>query len=454
MLVERTAYCGETAGASRSRATSSAATGRGSSGSPRSDDDRRSSSTSTARSRTTSRSSAQIFVELFAEHGRPLSAQEYFDGSPACSDPEIVRTWLGHDHPDVDAVIAERVDRYRAAVADGSSVPRARARGRPLCRRARAGRNLLRRGPGRDRAGRRGRRARRRSCAAIVSADDVVHGKPHPEGYLHALELPRRRRGRRCSSFEDTEAGIASAKRRRPARDREDGHARPAAARRGRGGRRPDRRRADAPGAPMLVIAHRGASWELPENTLAGLRARDRARGGHDRARRPARRAAARSSSRTASPVHGALVSDARGGARAMPRTDRRDRRAEDAAAVRTLGRRLADGPAARPGRRARLLPAAAARGGARAAARPADGAARRPRRVGARRARRVGRGLFERARDGARHPRRPRARARPARLHGQRAEADARARRLGAAGLFTDRPDLALPLFRAAARP
>ena len=63
-----------------------------------------------------------IFQELFAEHGRPLSVQEYYDELAGLSDPEIVFTWLGRDHPHVDAVIAERVARYRAAVSDGSSI--------------------------------------------------------------------------------------------------------------------------------------------------------------------------------------------------------------------------------------------------------------------------------------------------------------------------------------------
>ena len=46
---------------------------------------------------------------------------------------------------------------------------------------------------------------------AIITADDVAHGKPHPEGYLLALE----RLGVEASeavALEDTEAGIASAK--------------------------------------------------------------------------------------------------------------------------------------------------------------------------------------------------------------------------------------------------
>jgi cystathionine beta-lyase/cystathionine gamma-synthase len=45
-----------------------------------------------------------IFMNLFAEHGRPLSAQEYFDELAGLSDPEIVLTWLGRGHPSVEAV--------------------------------------------------------------------------------------------------------------------------------------------------------------------------------------------------------------------------------------------------------------------------------------------------------------------------------------------------------------
>ena len=61
----------------------------------------------------------EIFMHLFAEHGRPMSAQEYFDHLAGLSDPEIVTTWLGEDHPDVRAVIGERERRYRAAASGG-----------------------------------------------------------------------------------------------------------------------------------------------------------------------------------------------------------------------------------------------------------------------------------------------------------------------------------------------
>ena len=50
----------------------------------------------------------QIFADLFAERGRPLSAEEYFDQLAGLSDPEIVWTWLGRDHPGAEQVIEER----------------------------------------------------------------------------------------------------------------------------------------------------------------------------------------------------------------------------------------------------------------------------------------------------------------------------------------------------------
>jgi beta-phosphoglucomutase len=152
----------------------------------------------------------EIFIRLFAEHGRPLSAQEYFDELAGLSDPEIVRTWLGDDHPGVDDVIAERVELYRAAVADGSTVyehtreavrwaaervPLAicsgavRAEIEPVI--AAAGIAPLLQG--------------------IVSSDDVTEGKPHPEGYLKALALLDVAAADTVV-FEDTEAGIASAR--------------------------------------------------------------------------------------------------------------------------------------------------------------------------------------------------------------------------------------------------
>ena len=162
----------------------------------------------------------EIFRELFAEHGRPLSVQEYYDALAGLSDPEIVRTWLGRDHPDLDAVIAERVRRYRAAVGDGSTIHepvraavRYAAERVPVLIVSGAARAEIE--PVLTAAG------LAEVVRVVVSSDDVVDGKPHPEGYLHARELLGGLRGSEPQSplaagdvlvFEDTEAGIAAAK--------------------------------------------------------------------------------------------------------------------------------------------------------------------------------------------------------------------------------------------------
>ncbi len=155
---------------------------------------------------------AEIFAELFAERGKPLSPQEYFDELAGLSDPEIVRRWLGPDYPDVDAVVRERVARYRAAVSDGSTVaPGVREAVRYAAERVPV---AVVSGAARDEieqvlsaAGLAG------LAAGIVSADDVERGKPDPEGYVRALALfGDGVRSADVVAFEDTEAGVTSAK--------------------------------------------------------------------------------------------------------------------------------------------------------------------------------------------------------------------------------------------------
>jgi beta-phosphoglucomutase len=152
----------------------------------------------------------EIFMHLFAEHGRPMSAQEYFDELAGMSDPEIVKTWLGEEHPDVQAVIDERGRRYRAAAADGSTIHehvreavRFAAEHVPLAVCSGAARAEIE--PVLEAAGIAG------CFRAVVSCDDVVHGKPDPEGYVKALELLESDPAE-AAVFEDTEAGVASAR--------------------------------------------------------------------------------------------------------------------------------------------------------------------------------------------------------------------------------------------------
>jgi beta-phosphoglucomutase len=154
----------------------------------------------------------EIFRRLFAEHGRPLSAEEYYDRLAGRSDPEIVRLWLGADHPAVDAVIAQRTALYVAAVADGSSISepvrdavRYAAARVPVAVVSGAARAEI--DPVLEAAG------LRDAVRAVVSVDDVAAGKPDPESYTRALELlDGGLAAQDVVVFEDTEAGVAAAK--------------------------------------------------------------------------------------------------------------------------------------------------------------------------------------------------------------------------------------------------
>lgn len=154
----------------------------------------------------------RIYCDLFAEHGRPIAPQHYYDELAGHSEEAIAYACLGEDDPRVPAFVAERIARYRAAVADGSTVPESvreavRYAGArvPLAIVSGAAREEIE--PVVEAAGLAG------LLATIVPADDVVDGKPHPEGYLRALGLlgegiP----AEEVVVFEDTEAGVASAK--------------------------------------------------------------------------------------------------------------------------------------------------------------------------------------------------------------------------------------------------
>jgi len=153
-----------------------------------------------------------IFQQLFAEFGRPLSAEEYFDRLAGRSDPEIVREWLGADHPAAGEVIERRIERYRELAADGSTVPeevreavRYAAELVPVAVVSGAARAEIE--PVLDASG------LADDLRVVVAAEDVPLGKPAPDGYLRALELLD---GGLVASdvlvLEDAEAGIAAAK--------------------------------------------------------------------------------------------------------------------------------------------------------------------------------------------------------------------------------------------------
>ena len=192
--------------------------------------------------------------------------------SPATRDEEMFIALARARRPRADRRPDRPLHRSRLRRLDGG---RGDARRGPVRRRARAGGDRLGGDSQRDRRGRRcgrdprfdhadrlaGRRAARQAASRVL-----------PHGCA-----PARRRGRRrCSSSRTPTSGFAAAKAagaRVVGLTRTLGAERLAAA---------DElvERIDVPlleRLAVLVIAHRGASCELPENTLPGLRARDRA---------------------------------------------------------------------------------------------------------------------------------------------------------------------------------
>jgi beta-phosphoglucomutase len=146
-----------------------------------------------------------VYAELFAEQGRPLSEREYYDELAGHSEEEILERWLGRSTP---GLVADRIARYRARSGDGSTVyPEVREAVRYAARRVPvaivSGAALEEIQPVVEAAG--------LEIPIVVAADHVTDGKPHPEGYLIAARMlgvePRD-----VLAFEDTEAGVASAK--------------------------------------------------------------------------------------------------------------------------------------------------------------------------------------------------------------------------------------------------
>ena len=153
-----------------------------------------------------------ILADLFAEQGKPLPEDVYYQQLAGRSDPEIVRTWLGEDHPAVEAVLAERVARYRALVGDGSTIsPDTRAAVLHAAERVPV---AVVSGAHRDEVVPALAAAGLATAArAVVTIEDVERGKPDPDGYLRALELlGGGLDAAEVTVFEDTEAGVAAAK--------------------------------------------------------------------------------------------------------------------------------------------------------------------------------------------------------------------------------------------------
>ena len=155
-----------------------------------------------------------VYAGLFAEHGRPLTQAQYLATLAGLSEHEIVHAWLG-ERDDLDEIVRERIRRYREAVTDGASVGAAMraavtyaAARVPVAIVSGATRSEIE--PVVAGAGLAG------AFHAIVDGGDVAYGKPHPEGYQIALAKLRGvvpdLEPAEVTAFEDTEAGVLSAK--------------------------------------------------------------------------------------------------------------------------------------------------------------------------------------------------------------------------------------------------
>jgi beta-phosphoglucomutase-like phosphatase (HAD superfamily) len=151
-----------------------------------------------------------IYRELFAEHGRPLTEAEYYGRLAGSSEEAIIGGWLDVDGEELEALVAERIDRYRARASDGLTIgARVRSAVRYASERVPvavvSGAFRAEIEPALEAAG------IADAFTTLVTADDVANGKPHPESYELLVSRLDGIEPAAVVVFEDTEAGVAAA---------------------------------------------------------------------------------------------------------------------------------------------------------------------------------------------------------------------------------------------------
>ena len=141
-----------------------------------------------------------VFAELFADLGRPLSEADYRHHLAGLSDEAIISNWMG-DRDDLAELVAQRVAVYsKPAWTTAPPFSGRRAGGRAAGGRPRAAGSRVRGHCRRDPAGAGRSRTGRSVLRGVISADDVVHGKPHPGGISAGAAAAGRRGSRPGSS--------------------------------------------------------------------------------------------------------------------------------------------------------------------------------------------------------------------------------------------------------------
>jgi len=151
-----------------------------------------------------------VYQEMFAEHERPLSAAEYFETLAGRSEEAIIASWLGAEGDVLAELVEERIDRYLARSGSGETVS-APIRDAVAYAAARVPVAVVSGAFRREIEPVLAGAQLEDYVSVLVAADDVERGKPDPAGYALALELLGIA-GSDAVAFEDTEAGVASAK--------------------------------------------------------------------------------------------------------------------------------------------------------------------------------------------------------------------------------------------------
>jgi beta-phosphoglucomutase len=151
----------------------------------------------------------EVYRELYAARGRPITREEYFEQLAGLSDEEAVERWLGASDPDL---IRTGIARFLAATGDGSTVPTssreavaAAAALVPVGIVTTARREVL--------DGIVAAAGLARLVSLTIAAEDVTRTKPDPEGYVVALtRLDAGIEPAEVLVFEDTALGVTAAK--------------------------------------------------------------------------------------------------------------------------------------------------------------------------------------------------------------------------------------------------
>jgi beta-phosphoglucomutase len=148
-----------------------------------------------------------IFMELFAEVGKPLTEEQYYAELAGLADPEVVAKWLGEPRPDL---VERKTGRY-LELADGSTIDsEAREAVVFAAEHVRvgvvSGSAKAEIEPVLAAAG------LREAVTVVVASDDIRRSKPDPEGYLIALHLLDVEPSG-AFAVEDSDVGVAAAKR-------------------------------------------------------------------------------------------------------------------------------------------------------------------------------------------------------------------------------------------------